>query len=491
MARVGGVSPFKRLAMAALLVSATLGSVSSVLTPPNKPLHFRALATDDQAACEASAESSAFAEYLTALPTTAGIRGCVATNIASLYTAVSASDSQCNLTTLSSLFSSDASDADSAAFSEFFSLLLGGILSSSSSSAGSTVDLATSLASWNDDSATNTAGFCSVMNTKAGPCIDALLPTIIELLAEGATCCSTLSEYYEIVQLIVPSGQTLEQTVVNLVNGLHRSMCMTTSSDLCGQALTSFLADAVTSADTSLLSALVVHAGVPLYAATESSVCSELGDTSFTSRLDGSTSISYYAASCCASGMSALMESLDAVVTHLTGDSIPELLTLITGRQSLDSSSQFAAPYDTIGVCSFEQTCSAPAFVLTASSTAASNSSAAVTAKTATEQNVTCTKTNVCDADDVCSSVCEAGTAIIEPWVARAITYQRNLSYDQTLCYTELPGTHNSVITRARGYGNRDQLFNAMLNASNTDSYMRTNNQVRHDDAECSIGPGV
>jgi len=467
-----------RLAMAALVVAA-LGGAWSAPAAVNDPHGLRALATDDQAACDASAESSAFAEYLTALPTTGGIRGCVASNIASLYTALSASDSQCSLSTLTSLFSANASDSDSVAFSEFFSLLLGGVLSSSSSSSGSTVDLATSLASWNEDSAANTAGFCSVMNTQAGPCIDALLPAIIELLAEGATCCSTLSEYYEIAQLIVPAGQSLEQTVVNLVNGLHRSMCTTVSSDLCGQTLTAFLADAVTSADASLLAALLVHGGIPLYAASESSVCSALADTSLTSRLDGSTSISYYAASCCASGMSALMESLDDVVTHLTGDSIPELLTLITGRQNLDLSTQFTAPYDTISGCSFDETCSAPEFVLTASSATASNSSAAVTAKTATEQNVTCTKTNVCDADDVCSSVCESGTAIIEPWVARAITYQRNQSYDQTLCYTELPGTHNSVITRARGYGNRDQLFNAVLNASNADSYMRTNNQVR------------
>nr|KAE8942380.1 hypothetical protein PF009_g7856 [Phytophthora fragariae] len=77
--------------------------------------------------------------------------------------------------------------------------------------------------------------------------------------------------------------------------------------------------------------------------------------------------------------------------------------------------------------------------------------------------------------DDVCSEVCEAGTALIKPWVARAITYQRTLSYVETLCYAELPATHNRVITRDRGYGNRDQL-NAKLGASSSASYMRTSN---------------
>ncbi|GMF13714.1 unnamed protein product [Phytophthora lilii] len=49
--------------------------------------------------------------------------------------------------------------------------------------------------------------------------------------------------------------------------------------------------------------------------------------------------------------------------------------------------------------------------------------------------------------------------------------------------FTERPSAtpscqvHNSAITQARGYGNRDQIFNAALNASNADSYMRTSNQ--------------
>lgn len=435
-------------------------------------------AADDEASCNASASNSAFAEYLDILPSTGGLRGCVASNIATVYAAISGSGSQCNLTTLSSLFSTD--DDDSVAFSEFFSLLLGGLLSSNSSSgSGSSADLATSLASWSGSSS-NTKGFCSVMNAKAGPCIETLLPVLAELLDGDATCCSTLNGYYEVAKLIVPTGQTLPQTVTDIVNGLHRTMCTTTTADdgLCGQSLTSYLSGAVTTEDTSLLSSLVVRGALPLYAASSSGVCSSLESTSIANRVDSSAPISYYAASCCATGLSSLMKSLDAVVTHLSGNSVAEILNLITSKQNLETSNQFAALYDTIAGCSFEQTCTDPEFVLANSTATATSSAAAVTAKTVTEANVTCTKTEVCDSDNVCSSVCESGTALIEPWVARAIEYQRNLSYDQPLCYTEFPATHNSVITRARGYGNRDQLFNAVFNASNDNSYLRTVNQV-------------
>ncbi|KAE8898507.1 hypothetical protein PF003_g17669 [Phytophthora fragariae] len=114
--------------------------------------------------------------------------------------------------------------------------------------------------------------------------------------------------------------------------------------------------------------------------------------------------------------------------------------------------------------------------ISSASSSAGSSSSSADPAsKTLSTANLTYTLVNFCDSDDVCSEVCEAGTALIKPWVARAITYQRTLSYVETLCYAELPATHNRVITRDRGYGNRDQL-NAKLGASSSASYMRTSN---------------
>lgn len=116
---------------------------------------------DDEAACNASASSSVLSTYLSALPSVAGLQGCIATNIAQLYPSIAGSGSQCNLTTLSSLVSGDSDD--SAAFSEVLNLLLAGVVSSSGSGSSST-DLSSALSSWSDDSST-LQGFCSVMNT--------------------------------------------------------------------------------------------------------------------------------------------------------------------------------------------------------------------------------------------------------------------------------------------------------------------------------------
>ncbi|KAG7399172.1 hypothetical protein PHYBOEH_009530 [Phytophthora boehmeriae] len=427
---------------------------------------------DDEAACNASASSSVLSSYLSALPSVAGLQGCIATNIAQLYPSIAASGSQCNLTTLSSLL--DGSSADSVAFNEVLSLMLAGVVGSSGS--GSSVDLASTLSSWSDDSST-LQGFCNVMNSRAAPCVETLLPELIALIDSDATCCNELNGYLEVAKLIVPTGQTLAGTIVNLVNGLHQTMCTTTSSDdaLCSVSLSSYLSGVVTSDESSLLNAIIFKAGVPLYAAAESDVCSSLDTTSLASGLASGEDIPYYAASCCAAGLSTFLQSVDALATHLSGNSMAELFTLITGRQN--AASKFVALYSTIQGCSFGSTCTNPSFTISSTESSSSSSSTAVDSKSRSPENVTCALVNYCDSDDVCSSVCDAGTAIIEPWVARAITYQRNLSYAETLCYAELPATHNSVITQARGYGNRDQLFNQALNASNSNSYMRTSNQ--------------
>ncbi|KAE8895944.1 hypothetical protein PF005_g28618 [Phytophthora fragariae] len=468
----------------ALLLLAAFAAIASSspqqrrqLSANDQELYARLLEeqADNTAACNASASSSVLSTYLSALPSVAGLQGCIATNIAQLYPSIAGSGSQCNLTTLSSLVAGDSDD--SAAFTQVLNLLAAGVVSSSSSGSGS-VDLASALSSWGKDSS-SLQGFCNVMNTQAGPCVEALLPELISLLDSDAPCCSELNGYLEVAKLIVPTGQTLEQTLLSVIDGLHRTMCTTTSSDaqLCSVSLSSYLSGVVTSTESSLLGAIVFQAGVPLYAASESDVCSSLETSSLASGLASGKDISYYAASCCASALSSFLESVDALVTHLSGNSMAELFTLITGRQ--DAATQFASLYSTIPGCSFSSTCTSPSFAISSasSSVGSSSSSAAATSKTLSPENVTCTLVNFCDGDDVCSKVCEAGTALIEPWVARAIAYQRNLSYAETLCYAELPATHNSVITRARGYGNRDQLFNAKLNASNSASYMRTSNQ--------------
>ncbi|KAG3020188.1 hypothetical protein JG687_00016634 [Phytophthora cactorum] len=472
-----------RFAMLLLTTVAIMASISWAWDHrqlSSQEIHQRLLAgqvavADNTATCDEMLDNSFFAGPLKTLPAFGGFQACINANIFDLYPAIERSE-KCNLSVLLSLVSGDS--GDSSAFMEVLKTLLGGVTSSNSSES---TDLKTTLSSWSTNT-TKLNGFCKVMNTKAGPCIETLLPALISLLESDAMCCHELNGYLEVLKLLVPTGQTLEQTVIDIVNGLHQTMCTTATSDgeVCAAPMLSYLSAIISTDESSLLGAIIFRAGVPLYVAAENDVCSSLETTSLASGLASGASIPYYAASCCASGLSKFLQSLDSVMTHLSGNSMAELFTLITGRQN--AVSQFTALYPAIESCAFESTCTSPNFTLSVSNTSSNatttwSSRDAVNSKTRSPKNVTCTLVKLCDSNSVCSEVCEAGTASIDPWVVDTIAYQNEMSYAETLCCTQLPATHNSVITQARGYGNRDQLFNAMLNASNPDSYTRTSNQ--------------
>lgn len=164
------------------------------------------------------------------------------------------------------------------------------------------------------------------------------------------------------------------------------------------------------------------------------------------------------------------------MVTHVTGDSFADTLNVIAGLQDAATASKFVSPYAAINACTFTQkTCTKPTFTLTA--TAGRVKVTENSPKNAKPQQIQCTLVERCDQDKVCSSVCREGTVEIAPWVARAIAHQRNLAYEHPLCFTQLPGTHNTGTTLARGWGNRDQLMNKVLDPANAGSFMRTDNQ--------------
>lgn len=468
-----------RLALALALLCA--------LVPPTVTSHaqqLRRLQTDDAAACATAAASSPFASYLTAIPETGGLRACAAANINDLVTVLSVPGSKCQLPTLISLFTS-TSDPDVAAFMEFLNGLLAGLSAPTASATTATPTAASILASWSTN-ATKVQGFCNAMNTKVGPCAEVLGPALLNILRRGPKCCGDLAQYADVLTLITPAGKSAEQALFDLLNGLHRTMCTVSGTDtLCGQPLLAYLATtSTTSTAKSLLTALVFDAGLPLYALPDTATCAALDALSIPSRVTSGASIPYFAASCCAAGLASLLEAVDSSLARLTGNTVPEMLNLITARQAAANATQFQSFYSVLRTCAFQQTCSGPAYVLPSSFGAApTESTAGLAAKTAQPTGVACTRVDVCDADNVCSSVCQPGSVRIAPWAARALAFQRNQSYDKALCFTQLPGSHNSATTLARGYGNRDQLFNKLLNASNPESYMRTNNHVRPDSA--------
>ena len=64
---------------------------------------------------------------------------------------------------------------------------------------------------------------------------------------------------------------------------------------------------------------------------------------------------------------------------------------------------------------------------------------------------------------DVCARVCARGSVKQAAWVQRAMQVQTQLSRLQPLCYQQWPGSHNSAISIADGYGVLDHVLTAYL----------------------------
>lgn len=287
-----------RVAAALLCVGAALFANTNANTNTNADVgttaprllrHVRRILTsqaDDQAACDAAFNTNPLKSYLSALPTDAGLRNCAASNINLLAAPLSAPGAKCSLASLVTLFS--GSDPSMAVFTEFFNALASASASGASNTNTNT-DLSALLASWTSPSSTKNEVFCQAMNDMIGPCAEVLLPAFVAILDGKGPCCSQLVTLYEVLKLVVPQGKTLDQTLVAIVNGLHASMCTTTTTNgFCGQSLLAYLATVVktrsssSSSSSSLLVPLVVDAGLPLFALPDGrQACSALDATSF------------------------------------------------------------------------------------------------------------------------------------------------------------------------------------------------------------------
>ncbi|OQR86213.1 hypothetical protein ACHHYP_10849 [Achlya hypogyna] len=78
-------------------------------------------------------------------------------------------------------------------------------------------------------------------------------------------------------------------------------------------------------------------------------------------------------------------------------------------------------------------------------------------------KDVTCTKVKKCDDNNECVIVCDRGSVQVDPWAANALKLQRKLAYTHSLCYAQLPGSHNSAINMFDGYGIEDHVFEGLL----------------------------
>ena len=100
-------------------------------------------------------------------------------------------------------------------------------------------------------------------------------------------------------------------------------------------------------------------------------------------------------------------------------------------------------------------------------------------------QGVKCTKVKKCDKHGVCAIVCERGSVEIPAWLERALWLQRQLAYTQPFCHAQLPGSHNSGINLADGYGVEDHVFEELVSwipgarVRTSDQYFSLTDQLR------------
>jgi hypothetical protein len=96
-------------------------------------------------------------------------------------------------------------------------------------------------------------------------------------------------------------------------------------------------------------------------------------------------------------------------------------------------------------------------------------SGAAVVSSFHAGHRVSCQRKKLCNGNLMCAFVCEPGTAQLDEWATKSLSYQQYLQLDDPLVIAEIPGTHNSAITEAYGYGIEKYFISALGNGLDED----------------------
>lgn len=397
---------------------------------------------------------------LVTLPSTLGIDRCIGNNQNAILSSLLAPGSKCSLTQVLGL--------------------------TSSTSLTRTIDLLTrilatpeELSSIFYDHMTTTSdaqmdAFCSDLGTLISPCVETLLPVLMAKANTDTECCGELSDVLDLLSLVVPPTISKESFVLSdVLNGVNQFFCAKRqdTKQTCGASVYRQLTTKYTSTNFRLFESFLL----PFVSASAGQECNAFQGQAYTSSLSlaSMTAIDY---SCCVDYMRPLMESVQAGFEYVLSNSALEFLNGM--MEFSDASTKFVdALKNAKGACTYKTTCTAPVG-LTAYSPRTITPGTNNPNKNALQDTV-CTKVKKCDAKGTtCSDVCAKGSVVVPTWVSQALKYQRKLAYAGSLCYAQLPATHNSAINLADGYGNRDQLMNLNLSPSKPYSFMKTNNHV-------------
>ncbi|KAF4318745.1 hypothetical protein BBO99_00005489 [Phytophthora kernoviae] len=409
----------------------------------------RSMTTTQAATCTASA--------LSYLPSTYNINVCVSNNLYSVLLSLAASSSTCSLTDLLAL------ESDTQLLN--IVSLIEDIVTSPSDMSSLVYTYMT------DTSSSDMDDFCSTFNTVISPCLLGLLPTLLPIFEQDLSCCAEVSDLIDLLDFFVPSNVTTNSFIMNeLVNGVNQFFCSNIGDSTCGYNIFSQMTSTYTSSEFTLLESVVM----PFVTMSSGEECTAMKGESYTdtASLTSATTINY---SCCIDHMRPLIKSIQNGFEYFFDDTTVDILNGMIDFSA--SGGKFVDSVPGTSSCTFTDTCSDPSYLI-AQQTATRTPGINDPGKNDIE-DITCTVVDKCNsAGTVCSSVCEKGTASVSSWLNQTLSYQRDLAFSGKLCYAQIPATHNSAITLADGYGNRDQLFNANLNPTKSYSYLKTNNQV-------------
>ncbi|KAE8878659.1 hypothetical protein PF005_g25756 [Phytophthora fragariae] len=334
------------------------------------------------------------------------------------------------------------------------------------------------MAAQNDDSVDN---LCDAFSGALGPCGQKVLPKLIPAFQKDNVCCGEISDLIDLLNIVVPPTKNQMFFILNeLIDGFNRFLCSKKGDNSCGLDMFQQLTKMYTVDNFDFFE----HMVMPFMTVGQGEECSGLAGNPYknTASQKSATTINF---GCCVHQMRPLIQTIQSAVKNVVSD---EMWDIASGMVSFTAPNGFVDTLTGTTSCEFDgDSCKDPKGI-----TDDVDMTREVGSKEPGKNDLVdtkCTLEDKCSGDkSVCSQVCKRGSVVVPDWLKSTLAYQRNLANSGPFCFAQIPASHNSAITLADGFGNRDQLFNKNLNPDKWYSYLKTNNQVLSMTDQLDIG---
>ena len=413
------------------------------------------------------AKDNVFGFLVDKLPTAYGVNTCVANNVGTIASALAS-------TIFSSCGMLDVYDVVKNEDLQHLITLLSNIMAKPA-------DISRLMYEWmagqSDDAVDD---LCDAFSGTFGPCGGKIIPRLLPAFQKDEKCCAEFSDLIDLLNTVIAPDKNMNYFLVNeLINGFNQMICSKKGHNSCGL----HIFQQYTKMYTVETFDFFQHMVLPLMTIGAGEECAGLSGKPYqdTGSKKPATTIDF---GCCVHQMRPFIQTIQSTVKNAFGDSIWDVVGGMVSFTAPDG-----AFVDTLAGtmgCQFDK-CKNPKGMA-----GDLGILRPVGAKDPGKNNMIdteCTLVEKCSGDkSVSSQVCERGSVIVPEWLKSSLDYQRNLAFSGPICLAQLPASHNSAITLADGFGNRDQLFNKNLDVDKPWSYLKTNNQVLSMTDQLDIG---